>query len=51
MRAFREKVKKTLGRGRASLQIWPDLHIGTVIKRTEKKRVIEVTRNTVLGRR
>ena len=42
-RVFREKVKKTLGRGRARLQIWPDLHIGTVIKRTEKKRVVEVT--------
>lgn len=48
-RVFREKVKKTLGRGRACLQIWPDLHIGTVIKRTEKKRVIEVTRKMSHG--
>lgn len=43
-RAFREKVKKTLGRGRACLEVWPDLCIATVIKRTEKKRVVEVTR-------
>lgn len=48
-RAFREKVKKTLGRGRACLQIWPDVHIGTVIKRTEKKRVVEVTRKMSHG--
>jgi IS1 family transposase len=48
-RVFREKVKKTLGRGRACLQIWPDLHIGTVIKRTEKKRIIEVTRKMSYG--
>lgn len=48
-RAFREKVKKTLGRGRACLQIWPNLHIGTVIKRTEKKRVVEVTRKMSHG--
>lgn len=48
-RAFREKVKKTLGRGRACLQIWPDLHIGTVIKCTEKKRVVEVSRTMSHG--
>jgi transposase-like protein len=39
-RAFREKVKETGGVGRACLRVWPELHIGTVIKRTEKKRVI-----------
>lgn len=33
-RAFREKVQVTLGPGRARLHIWPELHIGTVIKRT-----------------
>jgi IS1 family transposase len=43
-RAFREKVKETPGRGRARLCLWPQLHIGTVIKRTQKKRVVEVTR-------
>ena len=49
MRAFREKVKKTTGRGRACLEVWPDLCIATVIKRTEKKRVVEVTRKLTLG--
>ncbi len=49
-RAFREKVKRTGGVGRACLQVWPDLHIGTVIKRTEKKRVVEITRRMAHGR-
>src|SRR6266496_4932406 len=35
MRAFREKIKKTVGCGRACLRVWPDLCIATVIKRTE----------------
>jgi transposase-like protein len=35
-RAFREKVKATAGRGRSSLQVWPQLHIGVVIKHTIK---------------
>ena len=48
-RAFREKVKQTVGAGRACLQTWPDLHIGTVIKRTEKKRVVEITRRIAHG--
>lgn len=48
-RAFREKVKLTSGVGRACLQIWPELHIGTVIKRTEKKRVVEITRRMAYG--
>jgi transposase-like protein/IS1 family transposase len=48
-RAFREKVKDTPGRGRARLCIWPDLHIATVIKRTQKKRVVEVTRAMSYG--
>jgi transposase-like protein/IS1 family transposase len=41
-RAFRDKVKRTPGRGRAQLQIWPGLHIGTVIKHTVNKRLREV---------
>ena len=49
MRAFRDKVKKTAGRGRACLEVWPELCIATVIKRTEKKRVVEVTRKLTLG--
>jgi transposase-like protein/IS1 family transposase len=48
-RAFREKVKRTAGVGRACLQVWPELHIGTVIKRTEKKRVVEITRRMAHG--
>jgi IS1 family transposase len=48
-RAFREKVKETPGRGRACLRVWPELHIGTVIKRTEKKRVVEITRTMAHG--
>src|SRR3989442_1236641 len=48
-RAFREKVKPTAGVGRACLQVWPELHIGTVIKRTEKKRVVEITRRMASG--
>lgn len=50
-RAFREKVKTTPGPGRACLRVWPDLHIGTVIKRTEKKRVVEITREMAHGLR
>ena len=49
-RAFREKVKRTAGRGRACLQVWSELCIATVIKRTEKKRVVEVTRKMTRGR-
>jgi transposase-like protein/IS1 family transposase len=48
-KAFREKVKTTVGRGRASLLIWPQLHIATVIKRSEKRRVVEVIRKMTWG--
>ncbi len=48
-RAFREKVKKVAGVGRACLDVWPQLHIGTVIKRSENKRVVEVTRKMAHG--
>jgi transposase-like protein/IS1 family transposase len=48
-RAFREKVKETAGRGRACLRVWPQLCIATVIKRTKKMRVVEVTRQMALG--
>jgi len=49
-RAFREKIKETAGRGRACLRIWEDLCIVTVIKRTEKKHVVEVTRRLSWGK-
>lgn len=48
-RAFREKVKKTGGRGRCTLQAWPEILIGTVIKKTAKKRVVEVIRRMAQG--
>ena len=48
-RAFREKVKQMAGVGRASLEVWPQLPIGTVIKRTENKRVVEITRKMTHG--
>jgi transposase-like protein/IS1 family transposase len=48
-RAFRDKVKTTAGRGRCSLVLWPQLCIATVIKRTQKKRVVEVTRKISWG--
>jgi transposase-like protein/IS1 family transposase len=48
-RAFREKVKRTQGVGRACLQVWSELHIGTVIKRTQNKRVVEISRRMAHG--
>src|SRR3989441_4697117 len=48
-RAFREKVKRTAGRGRCALVVWPELHIGTVIKRTVKKHLQEVIRQMTQG--
>jgi IS1 family transposase len=48
-RAFREKIKRTKGVGRACLQVWSGLHIGTVIKRTEKKRVVQIRRHMAHG--
>jgi IS1 family transposase len=43
-RAFRDKVKRTAGCGRAALRVWSGLHIGTVIKHTVNKRLKEVVR-------
>jgi hypothetical protein len=48
-RAVREKVKRTQGVGRACLQVWSELHIGIVIKRSEKKRLVEITRRMAHG--
>ena len=48
-RAFREKVKETMGVGRACLRVWPELHLGTVIKHTQKKRVVQITRQMARG--
>jgi transposase-like protein len=49
LRAFREKVKRTSGPGRCCLEIWPDVHIGTVIKRTVKRHLKEVIRQVTHG--
>jgi len=48
-RAFRDKVKRTPGRGRASLRIWLGVHIGTVVKHTVNKRLREVVRHMSHG--
>ncbi len=48
-RAFRDKVKRTVGRGRASLQGWSGLHIGTVIKHTVNKRLTAIVRQMSHG--
>ncbi len=50
-RAFRDKVKGVAGRGRSRLQAWPAIVIGTVIKKTAHKRVVEVIRRLTEGER
>ena len=49
LRAFRYKVKETLGPGAAKKVIWPRVYIGTVIKHTAKRRVTEVVRQISHG--
>jgi hypothetical protein len=49
LRAFREKGKQTAGPGRCRLVGWPGRCIATVIKRPERKRVVEITRKLVVG--
>lgn len=44
LRAFREKVKNPYGIGASRKEVWPRVYIGTVIKYTVKRRVIEVVR-------
>jgi hypothetical protein len=48
-RAFREKVKRTVGRGRSALVAWPELLIATVIKHTKNRRVVQITRRMTQG--
>jgi IS1 family transposase len=48
-RAFRNKVKRAGKRGRCHLQAWPEIVIGTVIKKTAKKQVVEVIRRMAQG--
>jgi len=42
-------MKEGTGRGRSRLQAWPAILSGTVIKRTQKKRVVEVLRRMTQG--
>ncbi len=49
LKAFRQKVKDTPGPGAAKKVVWPRLYIGTVIKRTAKRRVTEVVRRMSYG--
>jgi transposase-like protein/IS1 family transposase len=44
LRAFRKKVKNPYGIGASRKEVWPRLYIGTVIKYTVKRRVIEIVR-------
>ena len=44
IRAFRNKVKNPYGIGASRKEVWPRLYIGTVIKYTVKRRVIEIVR-------
>jgi len=49
IKAFRYKVKETPGPGASKKVVWPRLYIGTVIKRTAKRRVTEVIRRMSYG--
>jgi len=44
VRALRDRVKTTTGKGRCCLQVWPHLLIGQVIKKQRKRRTVEVKR-------
>lgn len=48
-RAFREKVKRAMGRGRSALVVWPELLIATVIKHTKHQRLVQITRRMTQG--
>src|SRR5947209_18373691 len=49
VRAFRDKVKPTTGKGRCCLQVWPSLLIGQVIKKQRQHRTVEVKRRLLRG--
>jgi len=49
VRAFRDKVKTTTGKGRCCLQVWPSLLIGQVIKKQRQHRTVEVKRRLFRG--
>lgn len=49
IKAFRTKVKERPGPGASKKVVWPRLYIATVIKRTAKRRVTEVSRRMSYG--
>jgi transposase-like protein len=49
IKAFRYKMKETPGPGASKKIVWPRLYIGTVIKRTAKRRVTEIVRRMSYG--
>lgn len=49
LRAVREKVQSTAGRGRCRLEVWPELGMATISKHTQNTRVVEVTRTITRG--
>jgi len=49
LRAFRKTVKNPYGLGAPRKVVWPELQIGTVIKRTVKRRLKEVIRQVTYG--
>lgn len=49
IKAFREKVKDKPGPGAPRKEVWPELHIGVVVKRMEKRRLKEVIHRIAHG--
>jgi transposase-like protein len=49
LKAFREKVKDKPGPGAPRKEVWPDVHIGVVVKRMEKRRLKEVIHRIAYG--
>jgi hypothetical protein len=49
LKAFREKVKDKSGPGAPRKEVWPDVHIGVVVKRMKKRRVKEVIHRIAHG--
>jgi transposase-like protein len=49
LKAFREKVKDKPGPGAPRKEVWPDVHIGVVVKRMKKRRVKDVIHRIAHG--
>jgi hypothetical protein len=48
-RAFRDKVPNPYGKGRTRLQAWPEILVGIINKHRQKKRLVQVTREMLVG--